>query len=1529
MLNSNRSTAHKARSMTKGIVAFFLLCFCSLMLFPTHALAQSPNTKKLEQELNNASTAEERCAIYPLLLDEIYTYSQISDTYRSKFLQDAEASRNSTNIIIACREICDSYNYNLILRAEKAISKLKSNNSKTSIQTMLKCHLFWTESLRMSSTKRQAELKAVLNRIYSNKAWSSPNEEYFYNFKAYALHQAENDDAPLEPYIVRMNRIARSIEGERLLTIHSDELSSDLFVKTSQFVLGRALNERLLEDYEKKRERMQNSNRIREFDIADFRAATRLLICIFEMEHRVDESIAKKIIDYLQSHTIPENAKDCFSESLPIYIAIYNGKMDEALAMVREMENKKWKERRMYGFEQDLAVTVYWHTGNIQEALNITNQQIEEYTADGKKMEKRYLNEMGLNEEWLDIDRQNKLMQLEREMAAYQLLQDRDSLDELKRLYKADSLNFIIAKTQKEEQLRREQAIKETKYKRAQTEQETLSRTRLTLIILFFIICLLILVSLIPYIIHLRRMNKALSSEHKRLRITTDKANQSKRLKVFFLQNTSHDIRNPLGAIGSMSEMMCSMVENGNDESLKECAQLVNSNTEALTQMMNTILEISALESGRRPIVWEDASPVSIVKEMILNKKKSIDKPIDIRLETDLPDDYLLHTDNQRLRQVFKALFNNARKFTEEGSITMRMSESEGNFIFEIEDTGIGITKEQTELVFQRFYKANNFIPGAGLGLSLSKLISEKLCGKLWVDTSYQGGAKFVFSQPILAQQYAESKEKRTGSSSTIKSIVVALLMLCGIPIPTYAQQTVEYQPNIDVHQSKNPNIYETLRQEYEQAQNDNERINALLNLIDICWPNNSKELSKYKELLYVTAKRTKNTELMLEAARNTYDAEELKEMLKRVSVLPNSNEKLSTQVYLRLQILHTQLVLLGDDFKKQWISQALTDLLSNSVQNIYDRFYLLYGVCSAAMGTEQSEMLSRYLEELVSLAPKMPTKRYYLCSLAYQTAYKTYLSLNDKEKAAKTIHIMLKNLDVLTQQYIFEGRPYRDYTEFKLRYLNDLYFCESALTKEEKQKCYEEIKRIVESRPNILNEVNEYVAAKSQIALGIHEQRWEDARQYANLFTDKLDDILYENSTIMLRNELSSVHLEMMTQIYEKTNDLDHLLRTRIMLCETNRRTVNNMKQYNYQHFGIQLKILDAKLSQAEMLSEQEKQEAEDMLLLTEIERRQLIASRERHANMLESIRLDSLTNDTKEYQRFMQQKADETKGKTSRLRFYIYLAGFLVFIILVIAIAFAFKARNKRKKLRQVKVRLSEEMERAKKSDEESTAFLKNIRHEVATPLNVIMGMTQQMSMMAQEQDSQEMKMLSDMISENGEQLLSLINDILNLSLIQSGEYIIEAESHDVKALCDTQIMSVQHRVMPGVELLADYDIPENATITTDGVRFRQVLTNLLTNACKYTERGSIKLIVKKDKQKGYVFMVEDTGTGINPENAEKVFERYEKLGSNKQGTGLGLNISRTIIEKLGGTIYLDTSYKEGARFVFTHPLSAPENS
>ena len=225
--------------------------------------------------------------------------------------------------------------------------------------------------------------------------------------------------------------------------------------------------------------------------------------------------------------------------------------------------------------------------------------------------------------------------------------------------------------------------------------------------------------------------------------------------------------------------------------------------------------------------------------------------------------------------------------------------------------------------------------------------------------------------------------------------------------------------------------------------------------------------------------------------------------------------------------------------------------------------------------------------------------------------------------------------------------------------------------------------------------------------------------------------------------------------------------------------------------------------------------------------------------------------------------------------------------------------------------------------------TRFVQNMSHEVRTPLNAIVGFSQLLALPDGSLTPEEKEEFSGHIVNNTKMLTMLLDDILNASSMDKGEYRITYEEGEKNFMCLAAISSAEHRLQPGVKM---YYVPEEEepfTFRTDPRRVQQILINLLTNSCKHTTEGEIRLARSLAENPGFVtFSVTDTGSGVPADQAEKIFERFTKLNEFVQGTGLGLSICRDIATRMGAKVLLDTNYPgPGARFVFIVPINPEE--
>lgn len=227
----------------------------------------------------------------------------------------------------------------------------------------------------------------------------------------------------------------------------------------------------------------------------------------------------------------------------------------------------------------------------------------------------------------------------------------------------------------------------------------------------------------------------------------------------------------------------------------------------------------------------------------------------------------------------------------------------------------------------------------------------------------------------------------------------------------------------------------------------------------------------------------------------------------------------------------------------------------------------------------------------------------------------------------------------------------------------------------------------------------------------------------------------------------------------------------------------------------------------------------------------------------------------------------------------------------------------------------------EKAVEADRMKNIFLANISHEVRTPLNAIVGFSE---LLADDSFPEKEKVVfASTINHSSGLLMNLINDVLELSRLESGNQRFTIRQNDAVELCRQIIAEQQYRLSPGVKLTFT-SVFESYSLNTDRFRIHQLLGHLLTNGIKFTQEGEVNLAFEEDTENAVVrFIVTDTGCGIPVGMHKKIFERFEKLDEFKQGTGLGLAICQLVATRFGGSLVVDSTYSAGARFIFTHPV------
>lgn len=246
----------------------------------------------------------------------------------------------------------------------------------------------------------------------------------------------------------------------------------------------------------------------------------------------------------------------------------------------------------------------------------------------------------------------------------------------------------------------------------------------------------------------------------------------------------------------------------------------------------------------------------------------------------------------------------------------------------------------------------------------------------------------------------------------------------------------------------------------------------------------------------------------------------------------------------------------------------------------------------------------------------------------------------------------------------------------------------------------------------------------------------------------------------------------------------------------------------------------------------------------------------------------------------------------------------------------------RKYTKKLQQQNRELMIARDKAQEAERMKINFIQNMSHEVRTPLNIISGFAQVISDPDRTMSEKERSEIANRIANSSNNIVRIINEILDISGKESIHYIDKNDSVNCNELAKEVLQSYQNEYSD-IDIRFKSNLKDSFRITTNSQELKKILNNLMNNACKFTEQGSVTLSCYQDGfEKMVCFSVADTGKGIKEGEEEKIFEHFYKVDAYKEGVGLGLPLARRIARQLGGDVVLDTTYKNGSRFILKLP-------
>ena len=439
--------------------------------------------------------------------------------------------------------------------------------------------------------------------------------------------------------------------------------------------------------------------------------------------------------------------KNGYYESIPpIYMNIINVALDddaqEALDLMDKAKEiaKKYAPDRVFDIETRKTLT-YYNSGNIEKFLEGYKAYKEGErkglsSVHGRSMEAYYLAATGQVDEAIEYAKR----ELGDEGAdAIPLIYERAGRwEEAYKSFKKESLigdsidNVVLTNSM--------QGIQEqVELYEAEKKAATLRTTAL----LGAVFMLTLLIIALVYIVQSRK--KHLED----LRKAYNKAMESEKMKTAFIQNVSHEVRTPLNIITGFAQVMANPDLAGDPEERKNIATMMQKSTRQVTVLIDEIIGLSLIESTEKIRKEDNANINKMLRGLQIEYQDYANAGTTLNIETELPDDFTLTTNENMLHRILACLMDNAVKYTEKGCITIKASMAGGQLQMMVTDTGYGIPAEEAEHIFDRFVKLDNFKEGIGLGLPLSRRLAEQLGGKIELDTTYTDGAQFIVTLPI------------------------------------------------------------------------------------------------------------------------------------------------------------------------------------------------------------------------------------------------------------------------------------------------------------------------------------------------------------------------------------------------------------------------------------------------------------------------------------------------------------------------------------------------------------------------------------------------------------------------------------------------------------------------------------------------------------------------------------------------------------------------------------------------------------
>lgn len=591
------------------------------------------------------------------------------------------------------------------------------------------------------------------------------------------------------------------------------------------------------------------------------------------------------------------------------------------------------------------------------------------------------------------------------------------------------------------------------------------------------------------------------------------------------------------------------------------------------------------------------------------------------------------------------------------------------------------------------------------------------------------------------------------------------------------------------------------------------------------------------------------------------------------ITQLPPSRERDETALYMKVQRAVFSVKKQNEQEHLSTIARLITEEESPHTDGINDNLEeisRLYTLIIYLATETNGHMLKDYIEQLGKLMEGI--KLYALKNQYYTTAANSYTALGMEEKAVEADRQLLKCIDLLKEDMRKKGRKFRSYERNRYICYRRMLYNYKALSKDEIEHCYARLGQLT-------GESDDLAAVFSR-----------DHYARAFYFTAKGE---YENALGHIRSALEQPSMPITRRI-----KLLDMLRDACAATGDKSGEIKALSDYN------------------DILAEYNEQDAAQKY-------RELQIKYDVHKLMAENASLEL--------------EKQDSRLRVTQISLLATGIGLVVIATFLLILFYSYrKAKSlsatlsqtvdtlerERDELKKVQKNYIDARDKAERANRAKDNFLHSMSHELRTPLNAILGFSHVIVRKMPAELKKTMAVYSSQIEKNAEQLENLIDDVLYLSTIGPDMPDFEPETVTVGEIFENTVNNQHHPRNGEVELRIDSSLCDIA-ITTDRKKVELILSKLLSNALKFTKAGFVELsAMLTPDSSGLRLIVTDSGCGIPADKKDEIFERFAKLDTFVPGAGLGLYIARQVAEMFGGSVTLDTSYTDGARFVLTIP-------